>query len=72
MSNDAERVQRYRQHAAQLRELAKEVNQESTRAMLEAMAREWAQVADSTERVQVIPFPRRTLSDRAGGRKRPA
>ena len=72
MSNDAERVQRYRRHAAMLRELAKEVNQEGTRAMLEAMAREWAQVADSTERVQIIPFPRRASAGRAGGRKRPA
>jgi hypothetical protein len=55
-STDAERVERYRDHAAKVRDIASDVPNPKTRAMLEGMAREWEQMADSVERL-VIAIP---------------
>jgi hypothetical protein len=42
-----ERAQRYRAHAARLREVARDVANPKTRALLETMARDWEHVADA-------------------------
>ena len=54
----AERVQRYRKHAVKVREIAK-LDSVSTKVsgMLEGMAREWEQMADSAERQYMASIP---------------
>ena len=53
-----ERVQRYRKSAAKVREIAK-LDSVSTKVsvMLESMAREWEQMADSAERQYTATIP---------------
>jgi hypothetical protein len=41
-----ERADRYREHADKLRDIAKDVANPKTRAMLETMARDWEDMAD--------------------------
>ena len=60
--SQAERVQRYRVHAAKVREIAKLASANiKVTGMLEGMAREWDQMADSAERqyLATIPAPKR-------------
>ena len=54
----AQRVQRYRVHAAKVREIAKLASGNTKVAgMLEGMAREWEQMADSAERQYTASIP---------------
>jgi hypothetical protein len=53
------RAERYRDHAAKVRDIAKDVPNLKTRRMLEDMAREWEKMADAVAPPIPPPKPNR-------------